>query len=74
MCVVLSFGRCSLISTSVGRELMLWPVEAEFAGYLLRGAAVLRLCLSFQYKAGLRVLFPKKKETMHKRHHRPDHR
>jgi hypothetical protein len=62
LCVLLSFGRCSLISTSVGRGLMLWPVEADFDGYLLRGADVLRLCLSFQYKAGPEGLVSKKKK------------
>jgi hypothetical protein len=42
---------------------MLWPVEADFDGYLLRGADVLRLCLSFQYKAGPEGLVSKKKRV-----------
>jgi hypothetical protein len=43
---------------------MLWPVEADFDGYLLRGADVLRLCLSFQYKAGPEGLVSKKKKYL----------
>jgi hypothetical protein len=39
---------------------MLWPVEADFDGYLLRGADVLKLCFSFQYKAGPEGLVSKK--------------
>jgi hypothetical protein len=42
---------------------MLWPVEAEFAGYLLRGADVLILCLSFQYKAEPEGLVSKKERN-----------